>query len=95
MRRAASRCLLSNEVIEAFWKQRNRLAIFTLYEAFHPVTKAERVDPVQAIGVFSNRLERFCPSASGSRWPRRTFGSTISPTAFERYVAYLNAALRN
>ncbi|MCP3721323.1 hypothetical protein [Paraburkholderia sp. CNPSo 3281] len=40
------RIVVSDEVIKAFWKQRHLLAIFTFYESLHPVTHAERVNPV-------------------------------------------------
>ncbi|MGF6602326.1 hypothetical protein P3T23_007078 [Paraburkholderia sp. GAS448] len=53
------RIILGNEVIEAFWKQSHLLAIFTFYESLHPVTQAERVNPVQAINAFSHRLDPF------------------------------------
>lgn len=35
------RVVLCDEVIEAPWKQRHLLAIFTFYESLHPVTDAE------------------------------------------------------
>src|SRR5260370_26186461 len=46
------RLVLGNEVIEALWKQSHLLAIFTFHETLHPVTQAERVNPVQAINAF-------------------------------------------